>query len=343
MSKIISNAIILVDKFYQFGGGEIFLQDLLSTCSSLKIKAAISIEKIKPTYQSFPIPVFEIDKIDLDEIQKNIDYLIFWGRVLDAPDLFKKIPKKIIWAHSDYNVGFFMDSAKYADLAIACSSSVRKAINFSGNCEIIIPGINWKRFDVPLERNVMRKILSFDENDFIVGQFCRITSFKNIEETIRAITYLPPYVKLLLVGHGDKLNEILNLCEKELHERFQHVYYAKPETISSFYNAIDAFCLLSKGVGYARVQWESQKFGVPFIGTPVGGVSDGIVDNETGFIVNNGFEAADAIKSLILYPVLKNKIINQAKEYSEKNSSIELCVKKLEKTINEIKFGIKYI
>jgi len=343
MSKITSNAIILVDKFYRFGGGEIFLEDLLSTYSNLKIKAAISIEKIKTTYQSFPIPVFEIDKIDLNQIQKNIDYLIFWGKVLNAPNLFKKIPKKIMWAHSDYNVNFFMDSAKYADLAIACSSSVRKAINFSGSCEVINPGINWKRFETPVERNVMRKILSFEESDFVVGQFCRITDFKNIEETIQAIKHLPFYVKFLLIGHGDKLNEILNLCKNELRERFQHVYYVKTESINSFYNAIDAFCLLSKGEGYARVQWESQKFGVPFIGTPVGGVNDGIVDNETGFIVKDSFEAAEAIKRLILYPDLKNKIINQAKEYAEKNSSIELCVENLEKTLNRMKIKLKHI
>ena len=44
---------VLVDKFYRFGGGEIFLEDLINNSSKkLDFRYLISLEKPKNTYQN---------------------------------------------------------------------------------------------------------------------------------------------------------------------------------------------------------------------------------------------------------------------------------------------------
>jgi glycosyltransferase involved in cell wall biosynthesis len=325
MSATTSNVLVLVDKFYRFGGGEIYLEDLLNNFDPniVRVKGLVSVQPLGPTLQSYPLPVYELDRCDLNEVQQGCDILLYWGRVLDAPAKFDRIPHKALVALSDFNVNWFMErAADHAQVAVAASDSTKRAINFPGRCVVIRPGIDWKRYkNCPLTRHDVRQVLGFANDDFVVGQFCRFNDFKNIPATIDAVAAVPG-AKLLLVGHGDALAGVLDRAERKLSGRFQVLYYVATEDLPGFYRALDAFCLLSKGEGYARVQWESQYFGVPFLGTPVGGVPDGIVDRETGFVVTGPEQAADVLRELKDNAGLRNKVRSQARDYARDKSDI---------------------
>lgn len=339
MSKNTHEVVLLVDKFYKYGGGEIWLEDVLNNIENkIKFKCIISIEDpLNNLYQKFPIPVYKFSENLAKEISKECDILLFWGRVLDYPKFFK-IPIKILMAHSDYNVNWFLEkSQNYADYSIACSTNVQKAINLK-KCSVIWPGLDRSRYlSRSIEKQKIKEILGFNENDFIVGQFCRFAKFKNIPFTIEAISKCPSNVKLLLIGHGEMLGEVLSLCEKKLHNRFQHIYYCDTKNISNFYSILDLFCLPSLGEGYARVQWESMMFEVPFAGTNVGGVGDGIDNGENGFVIKTQEDILNIIEKL------KNKeynytIIKKAKKYFEENGTIESNIKKIVEFINKLKY-----
>jgi glycosyltransferase involved in cell wall biosynthesis len=329
---------ILVDKFYRFGGGEIFLEDLILNSSiKLSFKYLISLNKIENVHQNpslLPIEVLEFNDQNIKKASEECDVLIFWGRVLSTPGQFK-IKHKIMWVHSDYNVNYFLQKAEdYATHYIACSTSVKEAIK-KKNCSVIYPGIDEKRYKKnKLNRQEIRSILGFKESDFVVGQFCRFEKFKNIPFLINSVSKILN-LKVLLMGHGNELNEIIKLCEEKIFQRFQYIYYSNVENISNFYSSIDAFCLPSLGEGYARVQWESAMFGVPFIGTNVGGVKDGIINGVSGFIIKNEEEFKSAIKKL-QNEENKRKVTSKAYNFFTKEGSIDSTIKKIENLLEKL-------
>lgn len=343
MSKNTSNIVLLVDKFYKYGGGEIWLEDILKNIKKeINFKCIISIEEPADNlYQKFPIPIYKFSENLAKEISEECEILLFWGRVLDYPKFFK-IPIKILMAHSDYNVEWFLDQSRdYADYSIACSTNVKNAINLK-KCTVIWPGIDKSRYlFCNIEKQKIKEILGFEEGDFIVGQFCRFAKFKNIRFTVEAVSKCSQNVKLLLIGHGEMLDEVLSFCEEKLHNRFQHIHYCDTKNISNFYSILDLFCLPSLGEGYARVQWESMMFEVPFAGTNVGGVGDGIKNEENGFVIKTQEDILNIIEKLKDKEYSK-KITKKAKKYFEENGTIESNVKKIIDFMDKIKYRKMY-
>ena len=303
----------------------------------------ISLEKPKNTYQDpseLPLKVLEFNQKNIKLICSECDVLLFWGRVLDCVKHFSI--KKVMWAHSDFNVNFFLEDAeKYTDHFIACSTNVKKAIN-KKNCTVIFPGLDVSRYkNYEIDNIEIKKILGFEQKDFVIGLFCRFAKFKNIPFLIKAISLIEdPTIKVLLIGHGDELSSTIKLCEEKIPKRFQHLYYSDTESISFYYKCLDAFCLPSKGEGYARVQWESALFKVPFIGTNVGGVEDGIIHEHNGFRIKEKKDLDLAIQKL-KNKEFKKTITKNAYEFFLKKGTIEntnLEVEKLfKKLINDRK------
>lgn len=329
--------LILIDKFYRYGGGEIWLEDILNNKSqNLDFKCIVSIEDIpEDLYQSYPIPVYKFSEDLAKKLSNDCDFLIFWGRVLDYPKFFNVIARILI-AHSDYNTKWFLEkSENYADYSIACSTNVKNKINLK-NCSVIWPGIDESRYDLKkINRTQIKELLGFEKDDFVIGQFCRFAKFKNIEFTVDFIAETKE-LKLLLIGHGETMFDIINLCEKKISKRFQYLYYSDTKNISNFYSAIDLFCLPSLGEGYARVQWESMMFEVPFAGFNVGGVGDGIIHEENGFIIENKKDLLKVTEKLKDKKYYK-KITNNAKDYFEKNGKIKNNIEKIESFLTFIK------
>ena len=328
---------VLVDKFYKFGGGEIFLEDLINNSSEkLDFRYLISLEKPKNTYQNplhLPLKVLDFNEENIKTICSDCDVLLFWGRVLDHVKYFSI--KKVMWAHSDFNVNFFLEKAEeHTDHFIACSTNVKNAIK-KKNCTVIFPGLDTSRYKNYSNFEV-KKMLGFEEKDFVIGLFCRFEKFKNIPFLIKSISSIKDLgVKVLLIGHGDELSNVIKLCEEKIPKRFQYVYYSETERISFYYNCLDAFCLPSNGEGYARVQWESAFFKVPFIGTNVGGVEDGIIHGHNGFVISEEKDL-EAIVQKLKNQEYKKTIIKNAYDFFVKEGQIENTVLKVEKLFEKL-------
>lgn len=327
---------VLVDKLYKFGGGEMFLEDLIKNSSkNLEFKYLISLENSNDSYFSnMPIQKLNFEKKNIKKVCLECDVLLFWGRVLDSIKNFSIT--KIMWAHSDYNVNFFLEKAeKYTNHYIACSKSVKKSIR-KKNTTIIYPGIDPNRYAQSIfTKNQTRSLLGFDENDFIVGHFSSFGKVKNIPFLVNSISEIKdPNVKLLLVGHGNELNEIINLCEKKIPKRFQYLYYSDSYKISNLFKCLDAFCLPSYGEGYARVQWECAMFKIPFIGTEVGG-TEGIINNYNGFKIKNKIDISNIVEKL-KDKEFNKKIVSNSYDFFCSKGKIEFTISKIEKLIKNI-------
>jgi glycosyltransferase involved in cell wall biosynthesis len=293
------NVVLLADNFLDYGGGEIFFIELFHHLYKCNVHlrhlfVANQIGNYPPP--TLPITHLRDAKLNFDEI----DVLLVSGRhTRENMDLFNKIPVKIMIAHSDYNVNWYLDPVQeYINATIAVSSRTKDAINMHP-CKAIIPGLDWDNYKSTVSRQDCRKILGFSDDEFLLGSFGRMAPSKNTAWVIDAVKLLPKQCKLLLIGYGPHLATMIQYAELVIPGRFQHLYYYNILSASNFYEAIDCFCLPAKGEGAPRVLWESLYHNVPFLGTPVGIIPEVIRNGINGFLVNSVEELSDSILKVV--------------------------------------------
>lgn len=142
----------------------------------------------------------------------------------------------------------------------------------------------------PSSRKSMRKRLYINNNDIVFLFVGRLDIEKGIIELIEAyskVTKRCSNTSLWLVGPAetniDKLEELIKKLQVDSIQILP--YTTTPETYMA---AADVFCLPSHREGFGTVIIESASCGIPAIGTRIYGLSDSIVDEETGFLVDRG-------------------------------------------------------
>ena len=153
-------------------------------------------------------------------------------------------------------------------------------------------------------RESMRKELGLnDEVAFaIIGRFAPIKNHSFFFDAIESI--LPSVdkpVKFFIVGDGPERKLIENRALK-INQRFPQsiVLTSWVTDIATFNAAMDVVCLTSKNEGTPVSLIEAQAAGIPVISTDVGGVSDIVLDGDTGFIVSKDDPIAFGSKMLEL-------------------------------------------
>ncbi len=144
---------------------------------------------------------------------------------------------------------------------------------------------------------------------------------------------------LLWTHIGGKKDDILIEKIKSYAESnlvFKHIAQISNDYIFNFYkeNPIDAFISLSSSEGLPVSMMEAQSFGIPIIGTDVGGVSE-IVNEDTGFLLDVGSETKGvelAIQSIVLGKFKsreeRGRIKNyQLEHFNEKKNFNDFCNK----------------
>lgn len=288
----------LTDKFYRFGGGEIFFRDLLNHLDPrVEFMCSLVTSQDVESDIDFPIPVMDINQVDLDPLIKECDLLLWWGRVGENIHKFDGVANKVMFAHSSHNVDWFLHiAAEKTNYAIAVSQEAKDKINFP-KCWVVYPGISSWLSNHGFERNQLRSLFGFSPDDFVVGQFCRLESFKNVEATVRGLA--DTQAKLFLIGDGSQLELIANLCHQLLPRRFKHISYIPPKNMGAFYEAADAICISSKGEGCPRAMWETLQFKKPLICTRVGAMAELIDNGHTGLFVNDEADIGQAVTKLM--------------------------------------------
>ena len=103
------------------------------------------------------------------------------------------------------------------------------------------------------------------EDNIVIGHIGRFTAQKNtlfIIDIFNAIAQKEPKAKLLLIGHGELQDEMMNRIKKyEIED--QVLFLGKREDIHQFYNAMDCFLLPSLYEGLPVVGVEAECCGLP--------------------------------------------------------------------------------
>ena len=161
----------------------------------------------------------------------------------------------------------------------------------------------------------------------------RLIEWKGVEYLIKALRFLDSEkFELHIVGDGPERNRL----EKEADDTVFFHGYLKGKALEEMYKDADVFVLPSivdrKGYteGLGTVLLEAVSCGVPVIGSNVGGITDIIVDGETGILVpeKDPEAIADAVAEISENNDLMMKLTSNAKEFvSEKFSWLSITEK----------------
>lgn len=218
--------------------------------------------------------------------------------------LFKFLDR---WMYSKYN--------KLVSINEETESALKNWIGNSYSYEIIKNGVDIE--SILQAPKILREELGYDQEDILICQVARLNIVKNQECSIRAMRYLPDNYKLLLVGEGEK-REDLELLVKDLDLEDRVKFLGYRTDVPSILKMSNVSILTSKYEGLSISCLESMLL-LPFIGSNVPGIRDVVKGAGLLFEDENSKELSEKIKELIIdkeeYENIEARCFERAKEY----------------------------
>ena len=184
--------------------------------------------------------------------------------------------------------------------------------------EIIENGVDLSRFSQGKKIDLSE--YGLHEDDKIIIMISRFHKAKDQDTVIKAMEFLPKIYKLVLVGDGERREELENLVkEKNLSSRVFFLGIRKdiPDLLKTSYISIQS----SIFEGFGITALESMSAGVPTIATDVPGLSAIVKDGGILFSVGDFKGLAKIIFSLErndMYNKIKKSCIEKSKMYDIK-------------------------
>lgn len=185
-----------------------------------------------------------------------------------------------------------------------------------------------------------RNTFGFKDKDFIIGLFARFSVEKGQLSLLKALNILStkyPNLKVLIIGgplledYGKKLINFVttnNLTNKS-------VILPEQKNIHKFYNLIDiSVSLMSKPEGFGLSVVESMAMGKPVLAYRLGGPSETILENISGWFINsiNVDEICNKIEEVYLSKNSLNK--EEIRKYVLNNFSPQKRFENYESVLN---------
>lgn len=171
-------------------------------------------------------------------------------------------------------------------------------------------------------RREIRKEFGIHNGAKVVVTISRLVKKNGISDLIYAMNFLPSNVCLLIIGDGKLRNSYVKLCTKlKLNNRVYFVGEVFHNDLPRYLSGADVFCRpsLSEGQGIAFL--EAMAIGIPVVATNVGGISDFLINEQTGLFcrVQDPKDIAEKILCILNNTSLSNHVVENAKQNVEKN------------------------
>lgn len=194
--------------------------------------------------------------------------------------------------------------------------------------------------EIPKAENLDRINLGFPEGDIIISLVGRISSWKGQQLLVSAFAILikkHSNIKLVFLGSAPLNQEHFEIslknkiAEHKLQEKV--IIFPFQKEIVKFWNAIDIAVVPStEPEPFGLVAIEAMLAKKPVIASNHGGLSEIVIDGETGFLVapNDAKALAEAISKLIDNPELRTQFGKKGQERVINEFSIERHVNQFE-------------
>ena len=165
-----------------------------------------------------------------------------------------------------------------------------------------------------------RQALGLQPEGIIVGSIASHYPTKDLVTMIKAFTFLPPSLRLAIIGDGTETTHLQELITTEHLEQRVFLLGAK-KNASQYLPAFNLFALSSIKEGLPYALLEAGQTSLACVATRVGGIPEIIEDKKTGLLVEVGDPKAlaQAIQSLVEQPAqastyaraLNGKVFNE--------------------------------
>ena len=199
------------------------------------------------------------------------------------------------------------------------ANSIKKHIPIC-NPQVIINGVDTDKFAIS-SKNTARDLFNLPQKNIIIGCAARFTAVKCHNLLLEAFAETPDNTILALAGDGELKQQLKQKCS-ELGIISRVYFLGVVKDMSSFYNAIDIFCLTSAMEGLPLSILEAQSCGVPVIATNVGGCSE-VIDKKTGILTekHNKQQLLEAI-TIKTTSLLDNSEQRQLRNFIKSNCNL---------------------
>ncbi|MBP7006194.1 glycosyltransferase family 4 protein [Patescibacteria group bacterium] len=183
---------------------------------------------------------------------------------------------------------------------------------------VVTPGLRPRAF---LSRSDARKQLSLEEKTFVCLTVARLVPRKGIDTMIRLLPSIPKNVRYVVIGSGQDEPRLRALArEFAVSDRVTFLTSCEDDERDRWLAAADLFVFLAReeGVdleGFGIAPLEASSAGLPILAGRTGGVSEAVVDEETGLFVEtkNAKEVYNTFMRLYVDPDLRQQLGSQGK------------------------------
>ena len=259
---------------------------------------------------------------------------------------FARIPVVITSIHGNYRKDLRLERkianrtlSRVTDRIVAVSESIKEDIIKYDKIEpsrviVIHNGVDISKFNPEGKFHDIRKEFVIAGSDVVMGFVGRLVPAKGLEYLIDAFSLLEKEmknIKLLIVGQGSLLDGLRNRAQK-YGINGSVIFTGKRHDIPDIVSGIDIFVMPSLAEGLPNSLLEAMAMCKPIIATSVGGIPEIIKNEINGLLVppKNAESLVTAIKTLLTNRHLAAKIGQKARNYVEKNLSIQVTARKWE-------------
>jgi len=177
--------------------------------------------------------------------------------------------------------------------------------------EVIYVGVDIDSLEIKETKSELRKEFNISNDNFVILSVGRHIPRKNFQLVLRALNEInklnlnPSFqIKYFLIGEGEETTNLKQLT-KDLNLENQVIFLGRCDvnTRNKYYKMADLFIMpsITKNndiEGFGIVFLEANYFKVPVIGTATGGMSEAIIDGETGFLIKQN-DINDLVNKII--------------------------------------------
>jgi len=216
--------------------------------------------------------------------------------------------------------GYLLEKVVYkkADIIIAVNDHIKDELKKvykvpDNKIEVIYNGVDTNLF-CPIDKIVARECFNIPRETFVVLYVGRLVERKNVDLIIEAMDRLRSNknIMALIAGSGHMYDTLQKKIKyKSLEDRVKLLGFVNHETLPKLYNAADVFVHPSIYEGMPLTLLEAQACAVPIICTSFKGVSNVVVDDETGIILKDS--SAEELAKKLEFLFNNKRILNKMK------------------------------
>ncbi|HOK40403.1 MAG TPA: glycosyltransferase family 4 protein [bacterium] len=178
-----------------------------------------------------------------------------------------------------------------------------------------------------IEKDIARKELGINKDEFVLITVCRLVKRKNLKETIFIFNEVQQKInniKLFIVGEGKEKKKVESYIKKfNLEEKIKLTGKVNIDLLQKYYSAADLFYTNSLHESFGLVYLEAMNCGCPVLAPYNGGAEEIITNDFNGYLLKFREEFLNKIIELKnnfeKLKKLSNNSIEHAKKFDYKN------------------------